>query len=42
MKHDDVTLGYPISIDYHILMNCQRNPRNKGVTSHVYHIRRLI
>ena len=32
MKHDDVTSGYPISIDYHRLTNYQHDRRNKGVT----------
>ena len=32
MKHDDMTSGYPISIDYHRLTNYQRDPRNKGMT----------
>ena len=32
MKHNDVTSGYPISIDYHRLTNYQRDPRNKDIT----------
>ena len=32
MGHDDVVLGYPISISFRKLMGCQWDPRDKGVT----------
>ena len=32
MGHDDVESGYPISIGFHRLTGCQRDPRDRGVT----------
>ena len=32
MRHDGVASGYPTSIGFHMLMGCQRDPRDRGVT----------
>ena len=33
MRHDGVASGYPTPTDFHKLTGCERDPRDKGVTT---------
>ena len=38
MVHDDVASGYPISIGFYRLTDCQWDPRDRGVTSSTHRL----